>query len=280
MGKLQETEPWQRTRRRTTLNSKLKRKTVRGGASTPSGRTLRAPGMGKGQGAASHRRVRRTRRRGQGRDHPRHHRARQPARVSRCRAARPLGSGKEPDVHAAVHAAFPGRRRDRDLRPQLVQPRRRRARDGLLHARSNIGGSSNVAPRSRSTSSTAASFFSSTGWKSATRNRSGGSWRASRTRCGNGNSARWTCRPARAGTNTPAPATQCSTPRTPSTRRGIFCAPTTRSGPGSTASPICLSQIPYKTITQEKIQLPKRSNKGAYDDQATIKDRRFVPETY
>ena len=31
-----------------------------------------------------------------------------------------------------VHAALPGRRRGRDLRPQLVQPRRSRACDGLL----------------------------------------------------------------------------------------------------------------------------------------------------
>ena len=31
---------------------------------------------------------------------------------------------------------FPGRRRDRDLRPQLVQPRRRRICHGLLHAAS------------------------------------------------------------------------------------------------------------------------------------------------
>jgi polyphosphate kinase 2 len=41
-----------------------------------------------------------------------------------------------------------------------------------------------------------------------------------------------------------------------------------------------LSQIPYKKITQEKIQLPKRSTKGAYDDQASLKGRRFVPEKH
>ena len=41
-----------------------------------------------------------------------------------------------------------------------------------------------------------------------------------------------------------------------------------------------LGQIPYKAIKQEKIQLPERSKKGAYDDQATLKDRRFVPEKY
>jgi len=41
-----------------------------------------------------------------------------------------------------------------------------------------------------------------------------------------------------------------------------------------------LSLIPYKEISREKIKLPKRSNKGEYDDQATIEDRNFVAERY
>jgi len=41
-----------------------------------------------------------------------------------------------------------------------------------------------------------------------------------------------------------------------------------------------LSLIPYKKIPREKIKLPGRSMKGAYDDQATLKRRRFVPEDY
>ena len=41
-----------------------------------------------------------------------------------------------------------------------------------------------------------------------------------------------------------------------------------------------LSTIPYKKVPREKIKLPKRSNKHAYDDQASIKGRRFVPEKY
>ena len=39
-----------------------------------------------------------------------------------------------------------------------------------------------------------------------------------------------------------------------------------------------LSQIPYKSLPQNKIELPNRSKKGAYDDQSSIKNRRFVPE--
>jgi polyphosphate kinase len=41
-----------------------------------------------------------------------------------------------------------------------------------------------------------------------------------------------------------------------------------------------LSQIPTKAVRRPKIKLPKRSNKGKFDDQATLKNRNFVPERY
>ena len=41
-----------------------------------------------------------------------------------------------------------------------------------------------------------------------------------------------------------------------------------------------LKLIPYKKLPREKIKLPERSMKGAYDDQATLKSRTFVPERY
>lgn len=41
-----------------------------------------------------------------------------------------------------------------------------------------------------------------------------------------------------------------------------------------------LSLIPYKKLPRKKIKLPKRNTKRAYDDQATLAGRRFVPETY
>jgi polyphosphate kinase len=41
-----------------------------------------------------------------------------------------------------------------------------------------------------------------------------------------------------------------------------------------------LDQIPYKKVKREKLKLPKRSKKGAYDDQASLRNRRFVPEAY
>jgi polyphosphate kinase 2 len=41
-----------------------------------------------------------------------------------------------------------------------------------------------------------------------------------------------------------------------------------------------LNLIPYKEVPRDKVKLPKRSSKGEYDDQATLKGRNFVPETY
>ena len=41
-----------------------------------------------------------------------------------------------------------------------------------------------------------------------------------------------------------------------------------------------LDQIPYKVVERERVDLPKRSMKDAYDDQASIKGRRFVKEVY
>jgi polyphosphate kinase 2 len=41
-----------------------------------------------------------------------------------------------------------------------------------------------------------------------------------------------------------------------------------------------LQSIPHKAVKRDKIKLPKRSNKGAFDDQATLKNRRFIREAY
>jgi polyphosphate kinase 2 len=41
-----------------------------------------------------------------------------------------------------------------------------------------------------------------------------------------------------------------------------------------------LSLIPYRKVKRDKVKLPKRSMKGAYDDRASLKGRRFVPERY
>jgi len=41
-----------------------------------------------------------------------------------------------------------------------------------------------------------------------------------------------------------------------------------------------LGVIPYKKVARPKIALPDRSKKHAYDDQASLRGRRFIPEKY
>lgn len=41
-----------------------------------------------------------------------------------------------------------------------------------------------------------------------------------------------------------------------------------------------LGTIPHKKIKRDKIKLPDRSDKGRYDDEATLKGRKFVPAVY
>jgi polyphosphate kinase 2 len=41
-----------------------------------------------------------------------------------------------------------------------------------------------------------------------------------------------------------------------------------------------LKLVPYEQVPREKVKIPKRSLEGAYDDEAALRGRRFVPETY
>jgi polyphosphate kinase len=41
-----------------------------------------------------------------------------------------------------------------------------------------------------------------------------------------------------------------------------------------------LTLIPYKTVPRQKAKLPERSMKGAYDDRASLKGRKFITERY
>jgi polyphosphate kinase 2 len=41
-----------------------------------------------------------------------------------------------------------------------------------------------------------------------------------------------------------------------------------------------LEQIPYEVVRRKSVELPARSKKRAYDDQATLDGRRFVPDRY
>jgi len=41
-----------------------------------------------------------------------------------------------------------------------------------------------------------------------------------------------------------------------------------------------LTVIPYKKLPRQKVKLPERSMKGAYDDRAALRGRKFIPETF
>jgi polyphosphate kinase len=41
-----------------------------------------------------------------------------------------------------------------------------------------------------------------------------------------------------------------------------------------------LELIPYKKVSKDKVELPKRSKKGEYDDQAPLEGRKFISERY
>src|SRR5262245_49983583 len=41
-----------------------------------------------------------------------------------------------------------------------------------------------------------------------------------------------------------------------------------------------LELIPYRKVPRDKVKLPKRSKKHAYDDEASLEGRRFVRERY
>src|SRR5262249_39099620 len=41
-----------------------------------------------------------------------------------------------------------------------------------------------------------------------------------------------------------------------------------------------LESIPYKKTKHKKVGLPKRSDKGKYDDRASLKGRNFIAEVY
>jgi hypothetical protein len=41
-----------------------------------------------------------------------------------------------------------------------------------------------------------------------------------------------------------------------------------------------LKAIPYKRLSPGQVKLPKRSDKNRYNDQATLRRMKFVPELY
>ena len=89
--------------------------------------------VGEGVGDPGRRPVRGTRRGRQGRHHQAVHGAPEPARRPRRGPREAHRARTRPVVLPALHRASAGGGRDRPVRPVLVQPRRGRAGDGLLH---------------------------------------------------------------------------------------------------------------------------------------------------
>ena len=96
---------------------------------------LRGPGLGALRGRARRHRLRGARRGRQGRRHLSPDAAPQSALGAHRRAVEAQRGRGRPMVFPALCRPSADQGRDRDLRPLLVQSRRRRACDGLLHAR-------------------------------------------------------------------------------------------------------------------------------------------------
>ena len=41
-----------------------------------------------------------------------------------------------------------------------------------------------------------------------------------------------------------------------------------------------LDQLPYKKVPRDEVEVPKRSTKGAYDDEKPMRERRWITERY
>ena len=130
-------------------------------------------------------------------------------RVARI-AALPAPTGREKSqwYFQRYVEQLPERRRDRALRPLLVQPGGRREGHGLLHARRSTAASCTSARSSSGCSSRTASCCASTGSRSATRSSRSASGRGWPTRCVSGSCPRWTSSPSPGGRTTPGPRTR------------------------------------------------------------------------
>ena len=122
-------------RRRREKPKKISNAGVRGRGLPAADRAGQAAGVDQGHRRPDRGDLRGAGRGRQGRHDQADHRVPQPAGRPDRRAAQPDRAGARPVVLPALHRPPPGQGRDRHLRPLLVQPRRRRAGDGLLHRR-------------------------------------------------------------------------------------------------------------------------------------------------
>ena len=165
---------------------------------------------------------------------------------SRCRR-RPSGERTQWYFQRYVEH-LPGRRRDRAVRPQLVQPRRRRAGDGLLHA----GGAPALpAPVPDLRAAAGRGRHPAAQVLVLGQRRGAGApvpAAARRTRCGAGSCRRWTWSRSPAGRTTPGPRTRCSSTPTSPRRPGTSSRATTSAAARINMIAHLLSTIPYHEV--------------------------------
>ena len=148
-------------------------------------------------------------------------------------------------VFPALCRAPAGRRRNRVLRPLLVQPRRRRARDGLLHAQ-RISRIHAPVPGTRTHAGALRHAAGQVLVLGDARRAAAPLRRRARPIRSSSGSCRRSTRPrSTSGTTTPRPRRRCSSTPTPPTRPGPSSSPTTRSARGSTACSTSCRRLPY-----------------------------------
>ena len=178
--------------------------------------------------------VRGPRHRRQGRRDRRDRRAPQSAPVPRRRAAQAeRARERRSGISSATSPHLPGAGRDRPVRPQLVQPRRRRAGDGLRHADAGRGLPARRRRRSRSMLVDDGILLFKY-WLCCDQDAAGGALRRTPAtiRSSAGSCRRSISRRASNYDDYTRRARRCSRPRTPSTRRGRWSISTTRSAAG------------------------------------------------
>jgi hypothetical protein len=198
---------------------------------------------------------------------------------SGSRAARALGPREDADVHAALLRPLPGRGRDRDLRPELVQPRGRRIRARLLHQGAeppvprDLPGFEKqivesgillrkywleVSPGQQKKRFQARIEDPLRQWKlSATDLESRRRWydySRARDRMLDATDTKW------------APWYVVKSDDKKRARLNLIAH--------------LLDHIPYERVKREKVQMVGRSKKHAYNDEAPMKHRRWIPDAY
>ena len=241
---------------------------LRAGAVPAAGRAREDGAVGRGHRREDRRDLRRPRRRRQGRRDPTDHRAHEPAHHEARRPAEAV----RPRAHAVVLPALrrraAGGRRDRAVRPQLVQPRRRRAGARVLHA-------GRVLPLPAPDADLRAAARGGRHHPDQVlvlgeRRGAGATVRQAHRRSAAPLEAlaRPTCTRARSGSTTHEPRTRCSCTPTSPRRRGTWSTPTTRRGRASTASRTCCRWCPTRSG-----RFPRSSSPTASATRATCARR-------